>query len=27
LISEEDAFRYADSANNLRLRMRGIAVG
>lgn len=27
LITEEEAFRYADSANNLRLRMRGIAVG
>ncbi|MDK2972112.1 MAG: twitching motility protein PilU [Candidatus Sumerlaeota bacterium] len=26
LITEEDAFQFADSANNLRLRMRGIAV-
>jgi twitching motility protein PilU len=25
-ISEEEAFRHADSANNLRLRMRGVAV-
>ncbi|MBX3727622.1 MAG: PilT/PilU family type 4a pilus ATPase [Candidatus Sumerlaeia bacterium] len=26
LVTEEDAFQFADSANNLRLRMRGIAV-
>ena len=27
LITDEEAFRAADSANNLRLRMRGIGVG
>jgi twitching motility protein PilU len=26
LITEEEAFRHADSSNNLRLRMRGVAV-
>lgn len=26
LISEEEAFKYADSANNLRLRMKGISI-
>ncbi len=27
LITEEEAFRYADSVNNLRLRMRGVEFG